>query len=94
MKNSFFSGKIIESLFFFLYHGKVLDFFKSWKAEKYSGRVAFRVLDCGIPEISPYFHPQSAEIWPLLKILEATLLWNRYVSAQNGHDHNNSNKMS
>ena len=55
MENSFFSGKIMESLFFFLYHGKVLDFFKSWKAEKYSGRVAFRVCNCGILEIGPKF---------------------------------------
>ena len=46
------------------------------------------------PKLAPNFDPQCADIWPLLKILEETLFWNRYVSAQNGHDHNNSNKVS
>ena len=42
------------------------------------------------PKLAQNVDPQSAEIWPLLKLLEAALLWNRYVNAQNGHDHRNS----
>ena len=74
---------------------------ESWNFKNHHGELkntlAELLLGCGnvlLPKFAQFFDTQSAKIWPLVKILEVTCLWNRYVSAQNGHGHNNSNKTS